>query len=522
MKTIDLLIDIALDMTAGLTAEARYQRLLDALKRVIPYDAAALLRLEGEEMRVAAAIGLAPDAMGRRFRRESHPRLDIICNAAAPVRFPADAPYPDPFDGLLEDMPPSGGRIHSCLGCPLRAGETLIGALTADAIDPHAFDGLDLRFIQAVAALAAAQMQTIDLIQALAHSAEKMGLIAKDLMQDARKTSGLEPIGRSTAMQRLRREIELVAPSDFSVLVTGETGVGKELVVRAIHAGSRRREQPMLYLNCAALPEALAESELFGHVRGAFTSAVADRTGKFELADGGTLFLDEIGELPLTVQPKLLRVLQHGEIQRVGDGRAKSVDVRLLAATNRDLEKEISAGRFRADLFHRLNVYPLRVPPLRERREDIPLLAGYFCDKIQRQLGLGPVRLSSDTLQCLNLLHWPGNVRELENVISRAVLKASAQTAGNGQVEVGPAHMGLDSIACVPDGPLTAAASVAPLPGRQATLREAVDSLERDLIVQAVTRHHGNWAAAARQLGMNRSNLFKLAVRLGIQRKGRV
>ncbi len=206
-------------------------------------------------------------------------------------------------------------------------------------------------------------------------------------------------------MEHLRREIELVARSDFTVLVLGETGVGKELVVRAIHAASGRRDGPMLYLNCAALPETLADSELFGHTKGSFTGAGRDRAGKFEVADDGTLFLDEVGELPLSIQAKLLRAIQEGEIQRVGSDKTIHVDVRMLAATNRNLEAEVKNGRFRADLFHRLNTYPLKVPPLRARKEDIPLLAGYFCERIQRRLGLGPVRIGVDAIEVLSRYH---------------------------------------------------------------------------------------------------------------------
>ena len=221
-------------------------------------------------------------------------------------------------------------------------------------------------------------------------------------MQDIHRRQGSQIIGSSRIMEHLRREIEIVAASDFTVMVLGETGVGKELVVRAIHAASSRNDGPMLYLNCAALPETLAETELFGHVKGAFTGANRDRAGKFELADKGTLFLDEVSELPASIQAKLLRAIQEGEIQRVGSEKTIHVDVRLLVATNRDLEEEVEAGRFRADLYHRLNVYPIKVPALRERKEDIPLLTGYFCERTQRRLGLGPVRISTNAVEILS------------------------------------------------------------------------------------------------------------------------
>jgi anaerobic nitric oxide reductase transcription regulator len=514
MAPIDSLIDIALDLTSSLSAQERYQRLLRGLKKAIPYDAAALLRLEGDALVPVATTGLSADAMGRRMRRKDHPRLDIICNSDRPVRFPRDTRLPDPFDGLLAHPDASARRIHSCMGCPMIADGILIGAMTADALDPDLFRTLDLRFIQAVAALAGAHMRTIDLIEALEHKAEKLGLIAQDMMLEGHRARTGELIGSSPAMQHLRREIELVGPSDFTVLVTGETGVGKELAVRAIHAVSGRARRPMLYLNCAAIPENLAESELFGHTRGAFTGAVADRAGKFELSDEGTLFLDEIGELPITVQPKLLRALQQGEIQRVGSDRIQTVHVRLLAATNRDLAAEAAAGRFRADLFHRLNVYPLHLPALRDRAGDIPLLAGHFCEQLRRRLGLGTIRVHASALERMNSYAWPGNVRELENALSRAVLQAAGAVARGEMVTIRSEHLGLD-----PTGAVTASAQTpTSLPERtDVTLKSALETLKREMILNAVRRHNGNWAAAGRELGLHRSNLFKLAGRLGIR-----
>ena len=264
-------------------------------------------------------------------------------------------------------------------------------------------------------------------------------------------------------------------------------------------------------MNCAALPESIAESELFGHVAGAFTGAVRDRAGKFEVADGGSLFLDEVGELPLSLQPKLLRALQEGEIQRVGSDRPHRVDVRVIAATNRDLAAEVGRGRFRADLYHRLAVYPIRVPALRERREDIPLLAAHFADAARRRLGLGPLRLSDEVRARLAAADWPGNVRELENVVSRAVLRAAAGRPPGTPVVVGPGHV---------DASAAAAPGGAPAPDRpepRVPLREQVEEFQRRLIREAVERNGGNQAAAARELGMHRANLHHLAQRLGIR-----
>lgn len=525
METLDTVLAVALDLTAALTTQDRYRRLLEAMHRVIPYDAAALLRLEGQALVPLVVHGMTPDVMGRGFALAEHPRLAQICSSPAPVRFPADSPLPDPFDGLVLGASPLQGRIHACLGCPLHVDGKLIGALTADALAPGTFDGIDLRFLAALGALAGAMMRTTNLIEALERSATRQGSIARDLMRDAQLRHGSQLIGNSPALERLRKEIALVGRSDFAVLITGETGVGKELVARAVHAASARREEPLLYVNCAALPESLADSELFGHVRGAFTGASSDRPGKFEVADRGTLFLDEVGELPLPIQPKLLRALQEGEIQRVGTDKQIRVDVRLLAATNRELELEVKAGRFRADLYHRLHVYPLHVPPLRERREDIPVLAGFFCDQARRRLGLGPVRLAPEAVAALLRYDWPGNVRELENVLSRSTLRAAAETPRGEPIVLTSVEPGGELVSAVPG--LVQASPADPEPGTAAALlpglqpglplRQAVDDFQRVLILREVAAQGGSWSAAARQLGLHRSNLHHLARRLGLK-----
>jgi anaerobic nitric oxide reductase transcription regulator len=273
----------------------------------------------------------------------------------------------------------------------------------------------------------------------------------------------------------------------------------------------------MIYVNCSALPESLAESELFGHLRGAFTGASSDRAGKFEVAHGGTLFLDEIGELPPSVQPKLLRVLQQGEIQRVGSDRPRSVDVRVLAATNRVLATEVERGTFRADLYHRLAVYPLNVPPLRARMDDIPILAGYFCDVARRRLGIGPVRITPEALAALPRYSWPGNVRELENVVSRVTLRASIKVP-RGEPVVLEQEAFEPALREAGAPPSSTSPGPAPLPAPGLPLRDAVDEFQRNLIERTVNEHDGNWSSAARALGLHRSNLHHLASRLGLKR----
>lgn len=257
--------------------------------------------------------------------------------------------------------------------------------------------------------------------------------VQEGLLNRARKTGGLdtphspEIVGTGHAYRLLIKQIQMVAPTDSTVLIQGETGTGKELIAREIHKNSRRREQPLVRVNCASIPKELYESEFFGHVRGAFTGAIKDRVGRFEVAHGGTLFLDEVGEIPLDLQSKLLRALQEKQFERVGDDRTKRVDVRIVAATNRDLRAEAAAGRFREDLYYRLNVFPVQAVPLRERPEDIALLARYFVELLTTELKCPRPRLTEAGLAMLQEYDWPGNIRELRNVVERAIIVAQGK-----------------------------------------------------------------------------------------------
>jgi anaerobic nitric oxide reductase transcription regulator len=323
-------------------------------------------------------------------------------------------------------------------------------------------------------------------------------------------------------MQQLLKDIDTVAPTPLTVLIQGETGVGKENIAHRLHLQSDRFNQPLVQINCAALPEALAESELFGHTKGAFTGATSERSGRFELADGGTLFLDEIGEIPLPLQAKLLRALQEGEIQRAGSDYPIQVDVRIIAATNRDLKEEVKAGRFRADLYHRLSVYPVTVPPLRERGKDVLMLAEFFLERDQHRLNLRKLTLDQASKQALLSYHWPGNVRELEHLLSRAALKASSQIVGltdlrkdptgKALVTIKPVHLGLDSSAAAQEqeaGPATVLDT-------QQSLKEATENFQREQIRQALEHTQQNVSSAARLLKVDRSNLLRLIKRLGV------
>lgn len=315
-------------------------------------------------------------------------------------------------------------------------------------------------------------------------------------------------IGASPGLRKVMQQIQLVAPTDAAVLVTGESGTGKELVARAIHTQSPRQDRVLIKVNCGAVPDTLFESEFFGHVRGAFTGAMKDKPGKFELADGGTIFLDEIGEVPLAMQAKLLRVLQEQEIERVGDTRVRKISVRIIAATNRDLKREVEAGRFRQDLFYRLSVFPIEIPPLRERRDDIIPLAKHFVKQVARRMNRPPPQVSQATLNQLAAQDWPGNVRELQNAIERAIILTSG----------GPLRMEL-AAASRTDTPR---GRPAPSVGTKLLTRTELKRQERESIAAALEQSGGKVfgeGGAAELLAMKPTTLASRIQALGLKRK---
>jgi formate hydrogenlyase transcriptional activator len=307
-------------------------------------------------------------------------------------------------------------------------------------------------------------------------------------------------VGRSSALLEVLQLIDLVAESDATVLLLGETGTGKELIARAIHARGLRQTEAFVTLNCAAIPGTLFESELFGHEKGSFTGAYTQKVGRLEMADRGTLFLDEIGDMPLEIQPKLLRALQERTYERVGSARTKSVDVRLVAATNRDLEEMMAERQFRSDLYYRLNVFPIRIPPLRERREDIPLLVQHFTQKYARRMGKRIETVPAATMQKLVNWHWPGNVRELQNMIERGIILSRGSV-----LEI----------------PLTELKQCAPKSFNDNIEASTLSAFEREHILRALRDSGwvvGGPAGAAARLGLNRSTLNARMRKLGITR----
>ena len=320
--------------------------------------------------------------------------------------------------------------------------------------------------------------------------------------RDLRRRLGKhDVIWSGPVMERLLAQVERVAASESRVAIQGETGTGKELIARTIHQKSARRAGPFVTLNCAAVPGELIESELFGHEKGSFTGATGRHIGKFEQAGGGTLFLDEIGDMPLAMQSKLLRVLEEGEIERVGGDKPIPVDARVVIATHRNLEELVRQGAFRADLFHRVNVFPIVLPPLRERAEEVPVLAEYFAAQVAAQNSWRTKHFSAEALEILKHYAWPGNVRELRNVVERVLLLSNAETITAGEVE-----MALPAVRNGPSGPAV----------ENGTLAHRIESFEREVLLTELRRHHHHMTNVARALGLERSHLYKKCQQLGI------
>ncbi|MBX3303076.1 MAG: sigma 54-interacting transcriptional regulator [Nitrospira sp.] len=386
--------------------------------------------------------------------------------------------------------------ILSCMLCPLHVRGTQYGFLAIGSRRRNAFAERDLAFAEQIGfhlSQAIANLTAYEEIRSLKEQLEQENVYLRDEIKAAIDLKTL--VGESPALQKTLKAIEQVAPTDSTVLIMGETGTGKELVAQAIHQLSVRKDKPLITINCAALPPTLIESELFGHEKGAFTNAIARKVGRFELADGGTIFLDEVGELPLDLQAKFLRVLESQELQRVGGTQTITLNARVLAATNMDLQHAVKQGAFRPDLFYRLNVFPLRIPPLRERRDDIPMLTRHFIKKYGERHRKPVIRISGSTLKALATYDWPGNVRELEHVIERAVIISQGPVLFIDDLEQYPSHT------------------------NNGTAPQTLAEVERLHIIEVLTQTNGTLSGkhgAAARLGMKRTTLQHRMKKLGI------
>ena len=422
------------------SADKVLELILNALRDLVDYELAVILKLtEDNVLTVQKAQGpLVPEYI-MDFSIDLNQRKDIarIIRFDQPYLFNEGEEHEDTYQDLME-LPDN----HSCLVVPLHIQQSPIGLLTLDHSACNMFSPAIVKFIGTLARL-------IAVIISQNESSRYLDTLRRDLTRERNLLLTREDphfqniLGHSPAWLRVVDQVKIIAESDLPVLIHGETGTGKEQVAHTIHKLSPRNDKPFITLNCSALNASLAESELFGHEKGAFTSAIASRKGRFEIADGGTLFLDEIADLPLEIQPKLLRTLQEGTFERIGGESTRSCDVRIIAASHMDLKKRVQTGQFREDLYYRLSVYPLELPPLRQRKEDILLLAHHFIQKEAHKSGNTPAKISEEAVSKLLDYPWPGNVRELQNAISRGVLLARAD-------EIECRHLGLEQITPLP------------------------------------------------------------------------
>jgi formate hydrogenlyase transcriptional activator len=421
-------LKLILDLNNQVVSNLEFQEFLhvtsSSVRQVMRCEAAAIMLAdaEGKHLRIHALD--FPESRGIFTEGSLVPIEGTIPGNAFLNRKPLVVNRLDPAE-----MPPEmyrkavGEGLNSFCDVPLISKNRLLGILAVARREENAFDQDEVAFLTQVANQVAIGVENALAYSEIADLKDRLAQEKLYLEEEIRGEMDFEGIvGQSSALRHVLQLVETVAPSDSTVLLLGETGTGKELIARAIHDRSRRKQRTFVKLNCAAIPTGLLESELFGHERGAFTGAITQKVGRLELADQGTIFLDEVGDIPIEVQPKLLRALQEREFERLGSTRTKKVDIRLVAATNRDLEKMIEAREFRSDLYYRLNVFPIRIPPLRERPEDIPLLVRYFAQKYGRRMEKQVESVPAAAMKKLSAWHWPGNIRELENFIERSVI----------------------------------------------------------------------------------------------------
>ena len=494
-------LQLILDLTNQVVSNLELGELLHAIsasvRRVMECDAAAVMLPDAEDKHLRVHALDFPDSRGVFIEGAMVPiegtlpgdafqtGKSIVINRLDPETIPIEMYRKAKSEGL-----------NSFCDLPLVSRKRLLGVLAVARREEDTFDDDQVNFLTQVANQVAIAIENAMVYGEIAELRDKLAQEKLYLENEIRGEMDFEGIvGQSSGLRHVLSLAETVAPSDSTVLLLGETGTGKELVARAIHDRSRRRDRTLVKLNCAAIPTGLLESELFGHERGAFTGAISQKIGRLELADQGTLFLDEVGDIPSDIQPKLLRALQEREFERLGSTRTKKVDVRLVAATNRDLEKMIENREFRSDLYYRLNVFPIRIPPLRERPEDIPLLVRYFTQKYARRMEKQIESVPAGAMKKLSSWHWPGNIRELENFIERSVILTHS------------------AVLQVPVGELTNNTNA---PAASVTS----DAREREKILRTLKETKGRVAGAdgaAARMGIKRTTLISRMKKLGIQ-----
>jgi formate hydrogenlyase transcriptional activator len=493
---LKLILELTNQVVSNLEFEELLQAISSIVRRVMSCDAAAIMLPDAESKNLRVHALDFPDSKG--FFLEG---IEIPVEGTMPGEtFKTGKPFVlnrlDPAEVPAEMYAKASGEgMNSFCDIGLVSRNRLLGVLALARRQENTFDEEEVAFLTQVAHQVAIAMENALAYGEIAELKDKLSQEKLYLEDEIRGEMDFEGIvGQSSALRNVLRLVETVAPSDSTVLLLGETGTGKELIARAIHDRSRRKDRTFVKLNCAAIPTGLLESELFGHERGAFTGAISQKLGRLELADQGTLFLDEVGDIPLDIQPKLLRALQEREFERLGSTRTKRVDVRLVAATNRDLEEMIEDREFRSDLFYRLNVFPIRIPPLRERPEDIPLLVRYFTQKYGRRMEKKIESIPAAALKKLSAWHWPGNIRELENFVERAVILTHGSA-----LEVPVAELKRNGAGVASSSPR--------------------ESGERDEIMRILKETNGRVAGpngAATKMGLKRTTLISRMKKLGI------
>src|SRR5438874_56095 len=494
---LQLLLDVNNALVSNLDRRALFSAISACLRRVVSHDYTSLAVYDADRK---AFDMWAIEFEGKGLIKEH--MLVPVAGSPAGVAFTTGGPRRFERADLVAFESEVGAAllaegIQSMCTVPLTVHDRRLGTLSIGRLGTEPFTACDTELLASVASQVAFSVENSLAFQEIAELKDKLAAEKVYLEDEIRTEYNFEEvIGQSPALKRVLHQVETVAPTDSAVLICGETGTGKELIARAIHDLSRRRQRTLVKVNCAAIPTGLLESELFGHERGAFTGAIAQRIGRFELADGGTLFLDEVGDIPLELQPKLLRVLQEQEFERLGSTRTRRVHVRVVAATNRNLDEMVAEGTFRNDLYYRLNVFPITLPPLRERPEDIPPLVRYFVQKFARRMNKRVETVPADAMAALAQYAWPGNVRELENAVERAVILTSGSALRVPLSEFRARPAALTGVA-------------------------TLEATERQAILRAL--HDANWVlggphGAATRLGLKRTTLQSRIRKLGIHR----